>query len=171
MSRTDRYRKRLQEAGDDVSALGACTAMLRGGVPGSGWRLVGGAARRRAATPPALCLPTHLCSPPPPLPALPDKDNPLPSFIDPITMSAVVRPAISPYGHVAGLATWKVGWVPRLPLACALPGQHACEPWLVVPRAHAAARPYTQPHCAPTCPAGDACGEAAVPLHQPGAVV
>ena len=27
-------------------------------------------------------------------------------------MGAVVRPAISPYGHVAGLATWKVGgWV------------------------------------------------------------
>lgn len=24
-------------------------------------------------------------------------------------MSAVVRPAISPYGYVAGLATWKVG--------------------------------------------------------------
>lgn len=37
-----------------------------------------------------------------------DQDNPLPHFIDPITMSAVVRPAISPYGHVAGLATWKV---------------------------------------------------------------
>ena len=39
---------------------------------------------------------------------LADQDNPLPHFIDPITMSAVVRPAISPYGHVAGLATWKV---------------------------------------------------------------
>ncbi|PRW21070.1 Transforming growth factor beta regulator 1 [Chlorella sorokiniana] len=58
VSRTERYRKRLEENGEDVSAL--------------------------------------------------DQDNPLPSFIDPITMSAVVRPAISPYGHVAGLATWKV---------------------------------------------------------------
>ncbi|KAL4855620.1 putative lysine-specific demethylase JMJ16 [Chlorella vulgaris] len=58
VSRGDRYRKRLQENGDDTSAL--------------------------------------------------DHDNPLPHFIDPITMGAVVRPAISPYGHVAGLATWKV---------------------------------------------------------------
>lgn len=46
--------------------------------------------------------------PRPPFPFA-DKDNPLPLFIDPITMSAVVRPAISPYGYVAGLATWKVG--------------------------------------------------------------
>ncbi|KAL4451372.1 hypothetical protein ABPG77_009444 [Micractinium sp. CCAP 211/92] len=58
VTRAERYRNRLQENGEDTSAL--------------------------------------------------DKDNPLPLFIDPITMSAVVRPAISPYGHVAGLATWKV---------------------------------------------------------------
>ncbi|PSC71800.1 Transforming growth factor beta regulator 1 [Micractinium conductrix] len=58
VNRSERYRKRLEDNGDDVSGL--------------------------------------------------DKDNPLPRFIDPITMGAVVRPAISPYGHVAGLATWKV---------------------------------------------------------------
>ena len=51
-----------------------------------------------------------------------DRDNPLPDFIDPITMSAVVRPAISPYGYVAGLATWKVracvpSAVPAFPFA------------------------------------------------------
>ena len=35
-----------------------------------------------------------------------DDDNPLPSLIDPITLEPVVTPAISPYGHVMGLATW-----------------------------------------------------------------
>ena len=36
-----------------------------------------------------------------------DADNPLPGFIDPITLEPVVNPAISPYGHVMGLATWR----------------------------------------------------------------
>jgi len=34
-------------------------------------------------------------------------DNPLPGFIDPITLEPVVNPAISPYGHVMGIATWR----------------------------------------------------------------
>ncbi|GMH41344.1 hypothetical protein BSKO_09254 [Bryopsis sp. KO-2023] len=34
-------------------------------------------------------------------------DNPLQNFIDPITLEPVVGPAISPYGHVMGMATWK----------------------------------------------------------------
>lgn len=38
----------------------------------------------------------------------PDPDNPLPGFIDPITLEPVANPAISPLGHVMGLATWKV---------------------------------------------------------------
>lgn len=38
-----------------------------------------------------------------------DVDNPLPGFIDPITLEPVVTPAMSPHGHVMGLATWKVG--------------------------------------------------------------
>jgi hypothetical protein len=29
-------------------------------------------------------------------------DNPLPGYIDPITLEEVVQPAISPYGHVMG---------------------------------------------------------------------
>ena len=37
-----------------------------------------------------------------------DESNPLPDFIDPITLDPVIAPAISPYGHVMGLATWKV---------------------------------------------------------------
>jgi hypothetical protein len=37
-----------------------------------------------------------------------DADNPLPDFMDPITLEPVVRPAISPYGHVMGAATWRV---------------------------------------------------------------
>jgi len=37
-----------------------------------------------------------------------DETNPLPKLIDPITLEPVVTPAISPYGHVMGLATWKV---------------------------------------------------------------
>ena len=37
-----------------------------------------------------------------------DEDNPLPGFIDPITLQPVVNPAISPHGHVMGLQTWKV---------------------------------------------------------------
>ena len=36
-----------------------------------------------------------------------DADNPLPDFVDPITLEPVVRPAISPYGHVMGAATWR----------------------------------------------------------------
>lgn len=36
-----------------------------------------------------------------------DEDNPLPNLIDPITLEPVVRPAISPYGHVMGMATWR----------------------------------------------------------------
>ena len=36
-----------------------------------------------------------------------EADNPLPDFIDPITMEPVVRPAISPSGHVMGAATWQ----------------------------------------------------------------
>ena len=37
-----------------------------------------------------------------------DETNPLPKLIDPITLEPVVTPAISPFGHVMGLATWKV---------------------------------------------------------------
>lgn len=37
-----------------------------------------------------------------------DADNPLPGFIDPITLEPVATPAISPWGHVMGSATWKV---------------------------------------------------------------
>ena len=37
----------------------------------------------------------------------PDDSNPLPDLIDPITLEPVVTPAISPFGHVMGLATWK----------------------------------------------------------------
>ena len=37
-----------------------------------------------------------------------DDDNPLPDYLDPITLEPVVTPAISPYGHVMGIATWKV---------------------------------------------------------------
>ena len=35
-----------------------------------------------------------------------DDYNPCPSVIDPITLEPVVTPAISPYGHVMGIATW-----------------------------------------------------------------
>jgi len=38
-----------------------------------------------------------------------DPDHPpplLPGLIDPVTLEPVVNPAISPYGHVMGLATW-----------------------------------------------------------------
>ena len=38
-----------------------------------------------------------------------DETNPMPKLIDPITLEPVVTPAISPFGHVMGLATWKVG--------------------------------------------------------------
>lgn len=37
-----------------------------------------------------------------------DKDNPLPGLLDPITLEPVASPAISPWGHVMGMATWKV---------------------------------------------------------------
>ncbi|CAD7703988.1 unnamed protein product [Ostreobium quekettii] len=36
-----------------------------------------------------------------------DEDNPIPDLIDPITLEPVRTPAISPYGHVMGMATWK----------------------------------------------------------------
>jgi hypothetical protein len=80
VSRAERYRKRLQENGEDTSLL--------------------------------------------------DQDNPLPHFVDPITMSVVVRPAISPYGHVAGLATWKVGRAAARPSGCA--ARAVVLPWLAV---------------------------------------
>lgn len=46
-----------------------------------------------------------------------DDDNVLPGMIDPITLEPVVTPAISPYGHVMGLATWRAVLVeqPRCP--------------------------------------------------------
>ncbi|KAK3284326.1 hypothetical protein CYMTET_8016 [Cymbomonas tetramitiformis] len=34
------------------------------------------------------------------------EENPLPGFIDPITLEEVVKPAISPHGQVMGYATW-----------------------------------------------------------------
>jgi hypothetical protein len=52
VSRTERYRNRLQEAGDDEAA------------------------------------------------AQVDSENPIPDFMDPITLEPVVTPAISPYGYV-----------------------------------------------------------------------
>jgi len=36
-----------------------------------------------------------------------DDDNPLPGMCDPITLEAIRNPAISPYGHVMGFATWQ----------------------------------------------------------------
>jgi len=38
--------------------------------------------------------------------AAPDDSNPCADLIDPITLEPVVNPAISPYGHVMGMATW-----------------------------------------------------------------
>ena len=38
-----------------------------------------------------------------------DESNPLPNMIDAITLDPINTPAISPYGHVLGLSTWKVG--------------------------------------------------------------
>ncbi|CAG8648911.1 10394_t:CDS:10 [Acaulospora morrowiae] len=35
-----------------------------------------------------------------------EDENPLPDFIDPITLEVVVKPAISPYGHVMGYDNW-----------------------------------------------------------------
>jgi hypothetical protein len=35
-----------------------------------------------------------------------DPNNPIPDFVDPITLDPVVRPAISPYGHVMSYNTW-----------------------------------------------------------------
>ncbi|CAG8735272.1 12437_t:CDS:2, partial [Cetraspora pellucida] len=35
-----------------------------------------------------------------------EDENPLPGFIDPITLEEVVKPAISPYGHVMGYDSW-----------------------------------------------------------------
>lgn len=35
-----------------------------------------------------------------------EQDNPLPDLVDPITLEKVINPAISPYGHVMGHATW-----------------------------------------------------------------
>ena len=45
--------------------------------------------------------------PAPPRAPCPDADNPLPNLLDPILLKPVVRPAISPYGHVMGAATWR----------------------------------------------------------------
>lgn len=39
-----------------------------------------------------------------------DEDNPLPGWMDPITLEPAVSPAISPWGHIMGMATWKVGF-------------------------------------------------------------
>lgn len=39
--------------------------------------------------------------------AVPDDSHPLPGHIDPITLEVVINPAISPAGHVMGLATWR----------------------------------------------------------------
>ena len=36
--------------------------------------------------------------------------NPLPGFVDPFTLEEVVKPAISPSGHVMGLANW-IRWL------------------------------------------------------------
>jgi len=36
-----------------------------------------------------------------------DAGNPLPGHVDPITLEPVVAPAISPFGHVMGMATWR----------------------------------------------------------------
>ena len=47
-----------------------------------------------------------------------NEDNPVPHLIDPITLEPARRPAISPAGHVMGLATWKAvlaGPEPRCP--------------------------------------------------------
>uniref|UniRef100_A0A7S3DCH0 Myb-like domain-containing protein n=1 Tax=Palpitomonas bilix TaxID=652834 RepID=A0A7S3DCH0_9EUKA len=35
-----------------------------------------------------------------------DDDNPLPDYVDPVTLDTVERPAISPFGHVMGYDTW-----------------------------------------------------------------
>jgi hypothetical protein len=35
-----------------------------------------------------------------------DESNPCAGLIDPITLEPVVNPAISPFGHVMGMATW-----------------------------------------------------------------
>ena len=53
-----------------------------------------------------------------------DDDNPLPQMLDPITLEPVVAPAISPYGHVMGMATWKARGTPTRP-RCALAQAHA----------------------------------------------
>ena len=37
-----------------------------------------------------------------------DPNNPLPNFIDPVTHERIVRPAISPYGHVMGYVTCRI---------------------------------------------------------------
>ena len=46
-----------------------------------------------------------------------DADNPLPDFMDPVTLQPVVKPAMSQYGHVMGLQTWKV-WKCPWPALC-----------------------------------------------------
>jgi hypothetical protein len=144
VSRAERYRKRLQENGEDTSLLGA----QHGGRGASLLVALPASAAAHAALSPAIIIRGHnphphphvgLCTrsrclfsphlpPPPPRPA--DQDNPLPHFVDPITMSVVVRPAISPYGHVAGLATWKVGRAAARPSGCA--ARAVVLPWLAV---------------------------------------
>lgn len=45
-----------------------------------------------------------------------DDGNPLPGFIDPITLEPVCNPMLSPYGHVMGAATWKAVLKPNDPV-------------------------------------------------------
>ena len=112
MSRSERYRNRLQENGEDTSLLGTSAARQHSSHAWlAGLLLAAGHLSPHPAV--ALrCRPHHrrpsapACAPPA------DQDNPLPGFIDPITMGPVVRPAISPFGYVAGLATWKVSGHP-----------------------------------------------------------
>ena len=40
------------------------------------------------------------------LPSAENKDSILPEALDPITLQPVLRPAMSPAGHVMGMATW-----------------------------------------------------------------
>ena len=49
-----------------------------------------------------------------------DASNPLPHLIDPITLEPVVTPAISPHGHVMGMATWKVSCLEWWLMDCCL---------------------------------------------------
>jgi len=35
-----------------------------------------------------------------------NSENPLPGYVDPVSLEEVVKPAISPFGHVMGYANW-----------------------------------------------------------------